>query len=136
MSEVKERIKKYLEYSGISIDKFENTIGLSPKYFDKVTSRNNDLTEFHLVKIFKTYPDLNPCWLFTGAGDMTFKDLDPKFRRKDFHSKFEFYWLKATQSEIPSKLVIGPTGYQGFKSFQETEESIKEVLKEVYNRKD
>jgi len=64
---VKERIKDFIKYRGISVRKFEDTIGVSHSY---VSNIRVSIQPDKLSSISIHYPELNIDWLLTGEGDM------------------------------------------------------------------
>lgn len=68
---VKERIKQYIDYKGISTRQFTISIGVSPSY---VSNMNKSIQPDKLDSIAKHYPDLNTGWLMTGEGQMIKED--------------------------------------------------------------
>lgn len=62
----KARIKQFLDYKGISKNKFYVQTGLSVGFLDS----GNSLVVDKLKKIINTYPDLNLEWIVTGEGSM------------------------------------------------------------------
>ena len=72
-----ERIKKYIDYKGINISKFEKSIGMSNATFSKSLRNNGAIGTDKLEKILKIYEDLNPEWVVTGKGSMI-KESDHK----------------------------------------------------------
>lgn len=62
----KARIKQFLEYKGISKNKFYVQTGLSVGFLDN----GNSLVVDKLKKIFNTYPEINIEWVITGEGSM------------------------------------------------------------------
>lgn len=67
ISGVRERLKEYIKYSGITTTEFERTIGASNGY---VTSISKGIGAKFSREISKRYPDLNLDWLLSGEGDM------------------------------------------------------------------
>lgn len=67
MSEIKDRLTKFLEYKGYGQLKFENTAGLGRGFVNKVGFNINAKS---LEKIAKAYPELNIDWLRSGHGAM------------------------------------------------------------------
>lgn len=61
-----ERITQYLEYKGISKNKFYKETGLSNGFLDKV----KDIGTSKLETILYKYPDINPMWIISGKGKM------------------------------------------------------------------
>lgn len=68
--DVKERIKEYLDYKGISDYRFEKNMSLSKGYINKAKNPTSDV----LVKMCGIYTDLSPEWLLTGEGEMIKSD--------------------------------------------------------------
>ena len=67
MSAVKERLKEFIEYKGISIRSFESTCGLSYGY---VGNMRQSIQPDKVTKIAHCFPDLNTGWLLSGEGSM------------------------------------------------------------------
>lgn len=68
----KDRIKEYLEYKGISKNKFYARTGLSIGFLDSGSSLGVDKARI----IINTYPDINLNWLILGEGEMLRTDAD------------------------------------------------------------
>lgn len=66
ISTQKERIIQFIEYKGISKNKFYIETGISNGVLDKKSGLSMDTIE----KFYSTYPDINPEWLLTGEGEM------------------------------------------------------------------
>lgn len=64
------RLKKYIDYKGISISAFEKSIGMSNASFGKSLKNGGSIGGDKLEKILSVYPDINAEWLLTGAGEM------------------------------------------------------------------
>ncbi|MDR0658817.1 MAG: hypothetical protein LBG18_07805 [Mediterranea sp.] len=64
---MKERLIEFLAYLNISQKKFEENVGLSNGFVDKV---GDSIRTNNLNKISAIYPDLNLNWLKTGEGEM------------------------------------------------------------------
>lgn len=63
---ITERIRKIIEYKGISTRKFCEKVGIANGFLDKV----KDVGSEKLLKILNAYPDISPEWLLTGKGEM------------------------------------------------------------------
>lgn len=63
-------IRQFIDYKGISINKFSTSVGASNSYFNKILKDNNSIGSDRIEKILRTYPEINPEWLLTGEGDM------------------------------------------------------------------
>lgn len=64
---LKERIIQFIEYKGISVQRFEKEVGLSNAAVSKMGDNTRRAT---VDKISNCFPDLNPNWLLTGEGEM------------------------------------------------------------------
>lgn len=64
--EANERIMKFIEYKGISVNAFEKSIGRSTNYIRNSKSFTSNV----LATIMNTYPELSIEWLITGEGPM------------------------------------------------------------------
>ena len=64
---VKERIKEYITYKGITNSDFCHSIGVSPAYVNNISK---SISPEKLDRISKIYQDLNIAWLMTGEGEM------------------------------------------------------------------
>jgi hypothetical protein bfra3_16308 len=62
----KDRILQFIEYKGISKNKFYNETGISNGILDKKSGLSMDTIE----KFYSTYPEINPEWLLTGKSEM------------------------------------------------------------------
>ncbi|MCT4306062.1 S24 family peptidase [Elizabethkingia anophelis] len=99
------RIKQFIDYKDISINKFSISVGASNSYFNKVLKDNNSIGSDRIEKILRTYPDLSPEWLLTGSGKMI-KENDlykvdkmlHKSKSTEYHSSntIPLYDLEAT----------------------------------------
>lgn len=65
---IRGRLRKFIDYKGISRYKFYKDLGLSNGFLDKEGNIGSDKCE----KIIYQYPDLNIIWLITGEGDMLY----------------------------------------------------------------
>lgn len=66
----KERIIQFIDYKGISKNKFYIETGISNGVLDKKSGLSMDTIE----KFYSTYPEINPEWLLTGKGEMLKED--------------------------------------------------------------
>lgn len=62
----KDKIKQYLDYKGISKNKFYSLTGLSIGFLDSGTSMGADKVKI----IINKFPDINIDWLIFDRGDM------------------------------------------------------------------
>lgn len=72
--EFAQRLKKYIDYKGISLNAFDQSIGTSNGYIGRAIKGNSSLGSEILQKIFSAYTDLNPTWLLTGKEEMLFNN--------------------------------------------------------------
>ena len=75
MSVVK-RIKEYLDFKGITNQKFEIEIGYSNGAFGTQLNNNKTIGSDKLENILITYKDLSSDWLLTGSGKMIKNELN------------------------------------------------------------
>jgi len=64
---VKERVREFIKYKGITERAFCKNIGVSISY---VNSIRKSIQPDKMKTITEVYPELNPIWLITGDGDM------------------------------------------------------------------
>ena len=68
---VKERLVAFIEFKGLSNNKFEQMCGLSRRY---VSNISKSIQPDKIERISLAFPDLNTGWLLTGSGAMTRDD--------------------------------------------------------------
>ena len=66
-STVKERIKAFIQYKGLSVRAFERSCALSNGYINSI---EQTIMPNKLSIIGQQYPELNQSWLLTGEGEM------------------------------------------------------------------
>lgn len=64
---VKERIREFIKFKGMSERQFCLKVGVSSTY---VSSMRISIKPDKLLKISKAFPELNTTWLITGDGEM------------------------------------------------------------------
>ena len=64
---VKERLAAFIEFKGLSKNKFEQMCGLSRRYASNIS---RSIQPDKIEKISLAFPDLNTGWLLTGEGGM------------------------------------------------------------------
>lgn len=67
MNTVKERLKAFVEYLGVSVRQFEIECGLSNGYINSI-SRGIGEEKFNQIQ--SVYPNLSKKWVFLGEGEM------------------------------------------------------------------
>lgn len=70
-----DRLKEYIDYKNINISAFEKSIGMSNASFGKSLKNKGAIGTDKLENILLKYTDINPVWLLTGQGDMTWDPL-------------------------------------------------------------
>ncbi len=69
------RIKKFIDYKGISIKSFEENVGFSNGAFGSQLRNNKTIGVDKLENILSFYPEISPEWLLTGKGEMLKEDV-------------------------------------------------------------
>ena len=64
------RIKQYIDFKGISMRKFEESVGFSNGAFASQFKNGKAIGVDKVENILRIYPDINPVWLLTGKGSM------------------------------------------------------------------
>ena len=64
------RIKQYIDSKGMSVRKFEESVGFSNGSFASQFKNNKTIGADKVENILHIYPDINPEWLLTGKGPM------------------------------------------------------------------
>lgn len=64
------RIKCFIDYKGISVRKFEETVGFSNGSFASQYKKNKTIGVDKVENILHLFPEINPEWLLTGKGEM------------------------------------------------------------------
>ena len=85
---VLERLKEYIDLKGVTVAAFERSIGMSNASFGKSLKQGKGIGSDKLEKILSVYPDINPSWLLTGAGEILLAKT-PKNVLKQNEDKFE-----------------------------------------------
>lgn len=67
------RIRQFIEYKKLTINKFSESVGASNSYFNKLIKNNTTIGSDRIENILKIYPEINPAWLITGNGEMLLK---------------------------------------------------------------
>lgn len=80
MASIVDRIKEFIDFSGLTIASFERAISMSNGAFGKSLKTGGSIGSDKIEKIFETFPDLNPSWLITGHGRMLLSDYADKVR--------------------------------------------------------
>lgn len=94
-----DRLRLFIEYKGISINKFSASVDASNSYFNKILKDNNSVGSDRIEKILRTYPEINAEWLLTGNGSMLKSEQNQELSEKQ--KKF-----KALKKQLESGEVI------------------------------
>lgn len=73
-----QRIKEYIDYKGISVRKFEESVGFSNGSFGSQYKNNKTIGVDKVEYILHVYDDINPIWLLTGKGSMLCDSKTPE----------------------------------------------------------
>lgn len=71
------RIKEYIDYKGISVRKFEESVGFSNGSFASQFKNNKTIGVDKVEYILHVYADIDPVWLLTGVGQMLKSATEP-----------------------------------------------------------
>lgn len=67
---ISERVKLFIEYKGITVNKFSDNVGTSNSYFNKLIKNNTTIGSDKIESILRAYPEINSEWLIIGTGNM------------------------------------------------------------------
>ena len=67
---MEDRIRKFMEYKGISPSELADTIGVQRSNVTHVLKSRNKPSFQYIEKMLQVYPDLNAKWLLLGTGPM------------------------------------------------------------------
>ena len=67
---MEDRIRKFMEYKGISPSELADSIGVQRSNVTHVLKSRNKPSFQFIEKMLQVYPDLNAKWLLLGAGNM------------------------------------------------------------------
>lgn len=70
MSNLIDRLNQFIDYKGVTISKFEKSVGMSNASLAKTLKNGKRIGTDSLEKILNTYPEMNLNWLVTGDGTM------------------------------------------------------------------
>ncbi|GIJ96609.1 transcriptional regulator [Capnocytophaga stomatis] len=76
MSTTTNRIKEFIDFKGVSVRKFEESVGFSNGSFASQFKNNKTIGVDRVENILQTYPELNAEWLLTGRGQMLKSDIE------------------------------------------------------------
>ena len=114
--DIKDRINELRNAKSLSVKAFEQEIGISNGLWEKAKSLSEDV----LIKVIDRYPEINPCWLLKGEGDMFGGDNDRNssidivdaLKAENESLKKEIAVLKTMQGKDDKTLEIAMKLYQ------------------------
>ena len=73
---MKERIKEFIEYKGISAGELASSLDVQRSNISHILNGRNKPGAAFIEKLLIVFPDLNARWLLTGEGEMLDKESD------------------------------------------------------------
>lgn len=70
ITKISDRIRQFIDYKKITINKFSDSVGTSNSYFNKLIKNGTTIGSDKIENILQAYPEINPEWLITGKGNM------------------------------------------------------------------
>lgn len=113
--DVKERIRKYLEYKDISDYRFEKDMSLSKGYLNKAKNPTADV----LIKMCGIYTDLSSEWLLRGGGDMIKDEVSNIAMEQDEGKLIPLYRSEAAAGFGTDDFAIKPSDIEGYYKIKE-----------------
>ncbi len=78
------RIKKFIDFKGLTFSEFERTVGVSHSLFSRAFKNETSIGSDKIEKIHSVYPELNMGWVITGEGAMlSGEQVEPKAKSSD-----------------------------------------------------
>ena len=74
MSSTLKRIKEFIDFKGLTNQKFEKEVGFSNGSFASQLKRDRTIGVDKLENILQIFNEINPIWLLTGKGEMLLQD--------------------------------------------------------------
>ena len=100
---MEERIRKFMEYKGISPSELADTIGVQRSNVTHVLKNRNKPSFQFIEKMLQVYPDLNAKWLLLGTGPM----VEASAKSRTLFDQLTEPVI--AQSPIPEKPEVNPT---------------------------
>ena len=69
-TKISDRIRQFIDYKKLTINKFSDAVGTSNSYFNKLIKNGTTIGSDKIENILQAYPEINPIWLVTGKGEM------------------------------------------------------------------
>jgi hypothetical protein len=104
------RLKKYIDFKGISVAGFERSIGMSNASFGKSLKKGGTIGADKLDIILNIYPDLNVNWLISGRGNMLLmpdqvNESPPNYGRIIYESQEKIIQTQQETIEIQQRYI-------------------------------
>ncbi len=74
MEKILDRVGKFADFKGVSMNAFERSIGASKGVLSRAISQKTDIQSKWLEAIVENYPEISPAWLLAGEGSMLRSD--------------------------------------------------------------
>lgn len=138
---LKERLLLFIDYKGISTQKFERIVGLSNA---SVSKMGDNTRQSALDKISTIFPDLDIAWLKTGIGNMINENKNTAGRdnygsqgsgdNKSSYSNVGNTKISVTMPESGTQKIIKPTGEVEIHRLDPSDKSNSEELDRLKQR--
>ena len=76
ITKISDRIKQFIDYKKLTINKFSDAVGTSNSYFNKLIKNETNIGSDKIENILQAFPEINPIWLVTGKGKMILSDME------------------------------------------------------------
>lgn len=70
IANISQRIKQFIDYKGLTVNKFSVIVGVSNSYFGKMSKKNGSIGIDIIEKILREFPELSSEWLILGRDQM------------------------------------------------------------------
>ena len=126
---VKERLKEFIKYLGISEREFCRRVGVGSAYIQSI---RKSIMPDTLQQITIHFPQLNPIWLMMGDGEMLLPEEKPEEKAPEAApSEILLKLLDDAQNEKARLLSIIESQQRTIERQQTTIESLTELTKKV-----
>ncbi len=95
-----ERVKKVIEFKGLSISGFEKATGMSNNSIQTAIKRNSNLKDDTLNSILICFPDISAEWLLTGNGSMLKEEKINSFVNEPVANYGDISSIKILKEEV------------------------------------
>lgn len=76
ITKISDRIRQFIDFKKLTINKFSESVGTSKSYFNKLIKNETNIGSDKIENILQAYPEINPIWLVTGQGKMILSDME------------------------------------------------------------